>query len=92
MGVDDRLMTPLELRDGRRAHEFRRYCNHPRDIGEGATSRGLAYAIRPEALRALERREGFMIVYTHLGKNDGCGAPIAPETQDALRGLGEANE
>ena len=31
-----------------------------------------------------------MIVYTHLGKNDGCGAPIAPETQDALRALGDA--
>lgn len=81
------LVRPLKLADGQQVHEFRRYCNHPVSVGQGATSRGLAYAISRRALEALKATQGYMIVYTHLGKNSDCQHPIAQETQIALRNL-----
>jgi len=81
------LTRTTQLGDGQRAHEFMRYCNHPTNISKGATSRGLSYAISRRALEWLKARQGFMIVYTHLGKNGDCQQMIAPETQAALRHL-----
>ena len=81
------LTRPLELEDGRRVHEFVRYCNHPRGISYGATSKGLAYTISKRALEHLKTVEGFMIVYTHLGKNSDCSEAIDADTQLALRNL-----
>jgi len=83
----NRLMQVLRLADGRRIHEFMRYCHHPISVGHGATSRGLAYVISKRAMAHLKATQGFMIVYTHLGKNSDCRAPIAEETQAALRNL-----
>jgi hypothetical protein len=81
------LMRPLQLEDGRQVHEFSRYCNHPISVGQGATSRGLSYAISRRALEYLKARQGFMIVYTHFGKNGDCRQVISPETRTALRNL-----
>jgi hypothetical protein len=81
------FIRPVRLADGRQLFEFNRYCNHPVSISQGATSRGLAYAISAKALSALKARQGYMIVYAHLGKNDDCPQPIAHETQQALRDL-----
>jgi hypothetical protein len=83
----NRLMRVLQLQDGRRVHEFMRYGNHPFGVDRGATSRGLAYAISRRALGHLKAVQGFMIVYTHLGKNGDCEQFIAPETQERLRDL-----
>jgi hypothetical protein len=83
----NRLTQPLTLADGQQVHEFLRYCNHPVNISQGATSRGLAYAISKRALDQLKAVEGFSIVYTHFGQNDGCGQPICKDTCDALRHL-----
>ncbi len=87
MQWQNQLMRPLQLADGQHVHEFRRYCNRPVNIDRGATSRGLAYAISPWVLEHLRNRQGFMIVYTHFGKNHDCQDAIAPETQVALRHL-----
>ena len=81
------LFQPLQLRDGQWVYEFVRYCNHPFGIDYGASAWGLAYAIAPRALAYLKRRQGDMIVYTHLGKNLGCPVAIPPETQAALRNV-----
>lgn len=81
------LTRVTELEDGQKVHEFIRYCNHPTSVSHGATSRGLAYVISRRALEHLESAQGFMIVYTHLGKNSDCQQVIAQETQEALRNL-----
>jgi hypothetical protein len=83
----NRLSRVMRLEDGQKVHEFVRYCNHPRGVSQGATSRGLAHAISRRALECLNAVGGFAIVYTHLGKNEGCRQVIAPETQVALRNL-----
>ena len=86
----NQLMRPLQLEDGQNIHEFRRHCNHPVNIDQGATSRGLSYVISGRALEHLKATQGYMIVYTHLGKNSDCEQVIAPETQAALRHLAQA--
>ncbi|MFX0195378.1 MAG: hypothetical protein ACFFCW_04575 [Candidatus Hodarchaeota archaeon] len=83
----NQLMQVMQLEDGRRVHEFIRYCNHPVSVGQGATSRGLAYAISKRVLEKLKAAQGFMIVYAHFGKNSDCIQVIAQETQEALRNL-----
>ena len=81
------LTRVTQLEDGQKVREFIRYCNHPISVSHGATSRGLAYVISRRALEHLEAAQGFMIVYTHLGKNSDCQQVIAQETQEALRNL-----
>jgi hypothetical protein len=83
----NRLMRATQLGDGQRVHEFMRHWSHPVGVGQGATSRGLAYAISRRAMEHLKAVGGFMIVYTHLGKNSDCQQFIAPETQERLRDL-----
>jgi len=83
----NQMTRVTQLQDERRVHEFIRYCNHPLSIPQGATSRGLAYAISRHSLEHLKAVQGFMIVYTHLGKNSDCQQVIAQETQEALRDL-----
>ncbi|MFX0135573.1 MAG: hypothetical protein ACFFDN_18150 [Candidatus Hodarchaeota archaeon] len=50
----------------------------------GASSVGLADIIREDILEELNESGGYMIIYTHLGKNDGYPY-ISKETQKALR-------
>lgn len=83
----NQLTQVARLGDGQQVHEFIRYCNHPVSVSQGATSRGLSYVISRRALERLKAVQGFMIVYTHLGKNSDCQQVIAQETQDALRNL-----
>ena len=83
------LTQPLRLRDGQQVHEFQRYGNHPLSVSYGATSAGLAYMISAENLNKLTQRGGYMIVYSHLGKNSNVEGAIAPETRLALHGLAD---
>jgi hypothetical protein len=87
MHRQNRVMRMMRLEDGRQVCEFMRYGNHPVSVGQGATSRGLSYMISRRTLEHLKARQGFMIVYTHLGKNSDCQQVIAQETQAALRNL-----
>ncbi len=83
----NQLTREATLEDGQRIHEFIRYCDHPKDVPLGATSRGLAYVIAPRVLERLKSVQGYTVVYTHLGKNKDCPSLIAPETRVALRNL-----
>jgi hypothetical protein len=87
MHHENLLAQPLALRDGQTIYEFMRYCNHPISVSLGATSHGLSYAISKQALEQLKAVEGYMIVYSHLGKNKEFSQVIAPDTQAALRHL-----
>jgi hypothetical protein len=58
----------------------------------GANSKGLAYAISNRSLTRLKKIGGYMIVYTHLGKNSECSQYICKETRNALRNLSDEFE
>jgi len=84
------LVRIAKLNDGQKVYEFLRFDNYWKGVAEGATSRRLAYVISQRTLERLKKVSGYMIVYTHLGKNSDCSQVIAKETQNALRDL--ANE
>jgi hypothetical protein len=84
------LVKITTLDDGQKVHEFMRFDNFWRGVGTGADAKGLAYSISKKTLNRLKINEGYMIVYTHLGRNSGCSQYLCKETQDALRNL--ANE
>lgn len=78
------LIYPLQLDDGQTVFGFVRSSVSHEGVWKAATASGLADLLREEVLKTLIDREGYMILYTHLGKNEGY--PYVPkETQDALR-------
>jgi len=81
------LMRITRLDDGQKAYEFIRFDNYWKGVATGATSKRLSYVISKRTLERLKKVGGFMIVYTHLGKNSDCSQEIANETQIALRDL-----
>ncbi|MFX0140056.1 MAG: hypothetical protein ACFFDN_40815 [Candidatus Hodarchaeota archaeon] len=81
------LVKITTLDDGQKVYEFMRFDNHPKGIGNGANSRGTAYNISKRVLEKLKEVNGYIIVYTHLGKNSDCDGGIAEETIEALRHL-----
>ena len=84
------LVKITTLDDNQKVYEFMRFDNFWRGVGTGADAKGLAYSISKKTLNRLKENEGFMIVYTHLGRNSGCSQYLCKETQDALKNL--ANE
>ncbi|MDP6801570.1 MAG: hypothetical protein QF819_00130 [Gemmatimonadota bacterium] len=83
--ADNVLLHAETLDDGTRWLSFRRYIGRRRGISTGGA--GVAELIAPEILDDLTERGGVMIVYTHLGDNDGPPRYLPPETVRALRGL-----
>jgi hypothetical protein len=81
------LVKITGLDDGEKIYEFMRFDNCWKGVGTGADARGLAQAISARVLARLKQRQGYMIVYTHLGKNADSPAFIPAETQKALRNL-----
>jgi hypothetical protein len=84
---ENELVKITGLDDGQKIYEFMRFDNCWKGVGAGADARGLARAISARVLARLKQRQGYMIVYTHLGKNADSPAFIPPETQKALRNL-----
>ncbi len=86
------LIRIAKLDDGQKAYEFLRFDNYWKGIATGATSKRLAYVISQQTLERLKKVGGYMVVYTHLGKNSDCSQVIAKETQIALRDLASEYE
>ena len=86
------LIRIAKLNDGQKAYEFLRFDNYWKGIATGATSKRLAYVISQQALERLKEVGGYMVVYTHLGKNSDCSEVVAKETQNALRDLASEYE
>jgi hypothetical protein len=81
------LVKITRLDDGQKLYEFMRFDNGWRGVGTGADARGLAQSVSSKVIARLKQKHGYMIVYTHLGKN-GDSLPFIPaETQKALRNL-----
>ena len=87
MHQGNELVNITELNDGQKVYEFMRFDNHWKGVGVGADAKGLAYAISSKSIAQLKKKEGYMIVYTHLGKNTNSLQPIPRETQNAFRNL-----
>jgi hypothetical protein len=87
MHKDYRLLKVQTMRDGQKIFEFLRSDNYWKGVGMGANSKGLAYTISKQNLKSLIKIRGYMIIYTHLGKNSDCKDVIAEETKEALRNL-----
>ena len=83
------LVKIATLDDGNRVYEFTRFDNFWEGVATGATNKRLAYVISGKTLDRLKETEGYMIVYTHFGKNSDSPKYVCEETQDALRNLAE---
>ena len=90
MHKENDLVKVTELADGQKVFEFMRFIDYWKGIPTGADSRGLSYSLSKRNLERLKENHGYMIAYTHLGKNADCAQYICEETQNTLRNL--ANE
>jgi hypothetical protein len=79
------------LDDGTPVFAFARASYSRRGHGSDATAAGLAESLRPEVIDQLIRNEGAMIIYTHLGKNDGPPF-LPPKTVASLRNLARVHQ
>ncbi|OEU79042.1 MAG: hypothetical protein BA873_07680 [Desulfobulbaceae bacterium C00003063] len=78
------LIYPVRLEDGQYAFGFVRSNISYRGIGATANSVGLADILREDTVKELNESGGYMIIYTHLGKNNGYPY-FSKATQKALR-------
>jgi hypothetical protein len=62
------ILLPVKLRDGSPVFEFLRCNPSPRGIAHGDSADFLAENISIDNLNALIKRQGVMILYTHLGR------------------------
>lgn len=81
----NKLMEPLRLGDGRLVYSFKRFIGRRGGLKRGGPKE-LAKQIAGPVLQELESKRGYMIVYTHLWKDDGLWGGGAA-TLDALQGL-----
>ena len=64
----NRLCAPAPLRDGQHVVEFLRANPHPRGVDFGDTGAAISEVLTAEFLDQLVERQGFCLLYTHLGK------------------------
>ncbi|MFX0136472.1 MAG: hypothetical protein ACFFDN_22720, partial [Candidatus Hodarchaeota archaeon] len=86
------LIRIAELDDGQKIYEFIRFDNYWKGVSTGANSNGLCYVISERTLNRLKKIGGYMIIYTHFGRNSNCSQYICKETQNALRNLAKEFE
>lgn len=89
MHKNNELVKVVTLKDNQQVYEFMRFDMHWQGVGSGADAQGLAYAISEKNLERLQQAAGYMIVYTHLGKNHGLSQYLPKATVSALRKLAE---
>lgn len=58
----NRVLVPLEVRDGRQAYFFKRFRGH-----DGPCAGNFVLQVNPQSLDDLEAREGSVVVYQHFG-------------------------
>lgn len=87
MHKNNDLVKITTLDDGKKVYEFIRFDNYWKGVSTGADAEGLAYVISKKVIDRLKEVNGYMIVYTHFGKNKNSTQYIPKTTQDALRNL-----
>jgi len=89
MHARNELLRPAMLRDGHRVFEFMRCNPYWGGVSGGATADALGDVMTGSFLRALVKRQGVCVLYTHLGKTRHPDALFSPSTIAALRQLAE---
>jgi hypothetical protein len=86
------VLRRVTLRDGARTWEFLRGNPYWAAVDGGDTATGIADVLTGPMLETLARREGVMILYTHLGKVKSREMPFDEATQAAFRTLASFQE
>lgn len=81
------LLQVVHLGDGQPFYEFQRSNPHFSGLSGGHDSTGLAYVLRPTALKRYVERGGTTIIYTHLGIGSSPDGDLPGATIAALHGL-----
>jgi len=68
MHRNNRVMQSVTLRDGTRVYEFLRSNPHWRSVSAADTGTQISQVLTPRILGRLVDRQGFCILYSHLGK------------------------
>jgi|UniRef100_A0A7C5AMI3 hypothetical protein len=74
-----RLCQPRFLADGSQILAFTRFNSHPEGLWGRPNRHTLRYALHPMILEELLAQEGFLVVYTHLGRPRVSEGELFPE-------------
>ncbi len=85
----NRLTRPYVLRSGQTVTEFMRCNPHPYGVSIGDDAAGLGSALQPISMRRLIDREGWSVLYTHLGKQLAGAQLLSGQTRQSLEALAE---
>lgn len=83
----NKVLRKTQLRSGQEVFEFIRANPHWGGVSCGETADGLAEVLRDSFLSALCQREGFCVLYTHMGKFKKGYLPFNLATIEAFRRL-----
>lgn len=81
------LVRAVNTKDGQKIYEFIRFNNHFKGANVGDSFEDLYYMISPKVLDSLKKKNGYSIVYVHLGKNFNTNSANSQKTIEALRNL-----
>lgn len=87
MHKENNILHLSTLRDGQKTYEFMRCNSHWAGVSTCETATGLAKVITPKFLDRLVKKQGFCILYTHLGKELTHDRTFPQETIAALKNL-----
>jgi hypothetical protein len=85
----NRLTRPYTLRDGHQVIEFMRCNPNPYGVSVGDNAPGIPAVINNITLDLLHEREGWCILYTHLGKGLKGPGLLSNATREAFEKLAE---
>jgi hypothetical protein len=86
------LMKETRLRSGQKVFEFIRSNPHWAGVSFGETADGFGDVMVESMLAELIKREGFCILYTHLGKIGSHDEPFSERTRMAMRLLAKYSQ
>jgi hypothetical protein len=92
MHKDYRLVQIRTLSQGQKVFEFIRTNSHWGGVNRGDDTFGLAYVLSEKNLELLKKKQGYSIIYTHLGKNSSDEEYIAEKTKKALQNLAKESQ
>lgn len=85
-----KLALPVRLRDGNLLFGFTRFSQVPGGVWKLPDRHTLRYSLNPDVLNDLIKKEGYLILYTHLGLPRKPRGELFPkEDRKALKGLAE---
>jgi hypothetical protein len=83
------VMIETSLRDGSRVYEFLRSNPCWKGVSAATTAEGLSHVLTDSFMKGLVHRQGFCILYTHLGKIKDPREPLGSQTRAALDQLAQ---